>query len=120
MEAACSSARSVATGRSSVVGDGAWAMGGPWQIGWAPRTTTSRSPPCTAHSTWTSTGIDTAAAYGLGRSEEVVGQVVRKHGDGLLVFTKCGRPWYGRDNNQPTYDLRPDMSTSTSFTRQTT
>jgi aryl-alcohol dehydrogenase-like predicted oxidoreductase len=46
--------------------------------------------------------------YGLGHSEEVVGQVVREHGGEVLVFTKCGRPWYGREHNEPTYDLKPD------------
>ena len=52
--------------------------------------------------------VDTAAVYGLGHSEEVVGQVVREHGGEVLVFTKCGRPWYGREDNEPTYDLRPE------------
>jgi aryl-alcohol dehydrogenase-like predicted oxidoreductase len=46
--------------------------------------------------------------YGLGHSEEVVGQVVREHGGEVLVFTKCGRPWYGRAGNEPTYDLKPE------------
>jgi aryl-alcohol dehydrogenase-like predicted oxidoreductase len=52
--------------------------------------------------------VDTAAVYGLGHSEEVVGQVLREHGGEVLVFTKCGRPWYGRPGNEPTYDLRPE------------
>ena len=52
--------------------------------------------------------VDTAAVYGLGHSEEVVGQVVREHGGEVLIFTKCGRPWYGREGNEPTYDLRPE------------
>ncbi|HET9556626.1 MAG TPA: aldo/keto reductase, partial [Actinomycetota bacterium] len=52
--------------------------------------------------------VDTAAVYGLGHSEEVVGQAVREHGGEVLIFTKCGRPWYGRENNEPTYGLKPE------------
>jgi aryl-alcohol dehydrogenase-like predicted oxidoreductase len=92
----------------SVVGVGAWAIGGPWQFGWGPQdddeSIAALHKAFDAGVNW----VDTAAVYGLGHSEEVVGQVVREHGDGVLVFTKCGRPWYGRENNEPTYDLRPE------------
>jgi aryl-alcohol dehydrogenase-like predicted oxidoreductase len=39
--------------------------------------------------------IDTAAVYGLGHSEEVVGQLLRQlpAADRPLVFTKCGLVW---------------------------
>src|SRR3954466_13851090 len=36
--------------------------------------------------------IDTAAVYGLGRSEEIVGKAVRGR-DRVLVATKCGLTW---------------------------
>lgn len=44
--------------------------------------------------------IDTAAVYGLGHSEEVVGQLLREvpASDRPLVFTKCGLTW---DTNNP-------------------
>jgi len=92
----------------SVVGVGAWAIGGPWQLGWGPQDDDESI--AALHKAFDSgvTWVDTAAVYGLGHSEEVVGQVVREHGGEVLVFTKCGRPWYGREHNEPTYDLRPE------------
>jgi aryl-alcohol dehydrogenase-like predicted oxidoreductase len=92
----------------SVVGVGAWAIGGPWQFGWGPQDDDESI--AALHKAFDSgvNWVDTAAVYGLGHSEEVVGQVVREHGGEVLVFTKCGRPWYGREHNEPTYDLRPE------------
>jgi aryl-alcohol dehydrogenase-like predicted oxidoreductase len=92
----------------SVVGVGAWAIGGPWQFGWGPQDDDESI--AALHRAFDSgiNWVDTAAVYGLGHSEEVVGQVVRELGNGALVFTKCGRPWYGRENHEPTYDLRPE------------
>jgi aryl-alcohol dehydrogenase-like predicted oxidoreductase len=92
----------------SVVGVGAWAIGGPWRFGWGPQdddeSLAALHKAFDAGVNW----VDTAAVYGLGHSEEVVGQAVREHGGEVLVFTKCGRPWYGREHNEPTYDLRPE------------
>jgi aryl-alcohol dehydrogenase-like predicted oxidoreductase len=92
----------------SVVGFGAWAIGGPGRIGWGPQDDDESL--AALHRAFDSgvNWVDTAAVYGLGHSEEVVGQAVREHGGELLVFTKCGRPWYGREGNEPTYDLRPE------------
>jgi aryl-alcohol dehydrogenase-like predicted oxidoreductase len=92
----------------SVVGVGAWAIGGPWQFGWGPQDDDESI--AALHKAFDSgvNWVDTAAVYGLGHSEEVVGQVVREHGGEVLVFTKCGRPWYGREHNEPTYDLQPE------------
>jgi len=92
----------------SVVGVGAWAMGGPWQFGWGPQDD-DESIAALHHAfdagvNW----VDTAAVYGLGHSEEVVGQVLRELGGEALVFTKCGRSWYGRDDGQIHNDLRPE------------
>jgi aryl-alcohol dehydrogenase-like predicted oxidoreductase len=77
----------------SVVGVGAWAIGGPWRFGWGPQdddeSIAALHKAFDAGVTW----VDTAAVYGLGHSEEVVGQVLRERAGGELVFTKCGRPW---------------------------
>jgi aryl-alcohol dehydrogenase-like predicted oxidoreductase len=50
--------------------------------------------------------IDTAAAYGLGHSEEVVRRAVEPYrvGTDVLVFTKCAVPWRGSGYEQ---DGRP-------------
>ena len=37
--------------------------------------------------------IDTAAGYGLGHSEEVVGQALSGMSERPYVFTKCSLPW---------------------------
>jgi aryl-alcohol dehydrogenase-like predicted oxidoreductase len=34
--------------------------------------------------------------------------VLREHGGEVLVFTKCGRSWYGRPDGEVTNDLRPE------------
>jgi aryl-alcohol dehydrogenase-like predicted oxidoreductase len=92
----------------SVVGVGAWAIGGPWRFGWGPQDDDESI--AALHKAFESgvNWVDTAAVYGLGHSEEVVGQVVREHGGEVLVLTKCGRPWHGRAGNEPTYDLKPE------------
>jgi len=77
------------------VGLGAWAIGGPWDFGWGPQddedSKAALREGVEAGINW----IDTAAVYGLGHSEEVVGQVVRDlpEADRPHVFTKCGMVW---------------------------
>ncbi len=91
----------------SVVGVGAWAIGGPGVFGWGPQDDDESI--AALHRAFDSgvSWVDTAAVYGLGHSEEVVGQVVREHGEGVLVFTKCGLNWYGGNERAPVNDLRP-------------
>ncbi len=90
----------------SVIGVGTWAIGGPWTFGWGPQdddeSIAALHRAFDAGINW----VDTAAVYGLGHSEEIVGQVVRERGAGVLVFTKCGRSWYGGDGTVVN-DLRP-------------
>ena len=55
--------------------------------------------------------IDTAAVYGLGRSEEVVGRLLREipAGERPYVFTKCGLIWdEGNRTAAPKRNLRPE------------
>ena len=78
------------------VGLGAWAIGGgDWQGGWGPQDD-EESIQAIHHAVdrgvnW----IDTAAAYGLGHAEEVVGRALAAlpAGDRPYVFTKCGLVW---------------------------
>jgi aryl-alcohol dehydrogenase-like predicted oxidoreductase len=95
----------------TTVGFGAWAIGGGgWSFGWGPQDDSS-SMAAMGHAVdrgvnW----IDTAAAYGLGHSEEVVGRVLRSlpASDRPFVFTKCGLVW--DDHNpmaQPLRVLKP-------------
>ena len=80
-----------ATGlRITRVGFGAWAIGGGgWEFGWGPQDD-EQSIAAIQHAlehgiNW----IDTAAAYGFGRSEQVVGRALEGVGDRPYVFTKC-------------------------------
>jgi aryl-alcohol dehydrogenase-like predicted oxidoreductase len=55
--------------------------------------------------------IDTAAVYGLGHSEEVVGRLLREipHTRRPFVFTKCGLVWNQKDRmREPRRILTPD------------
>jgi len=78
------------------VGFGSWATGGGgWAFGWGPQDD-NESIAAINHAlergvNW----IDTAAIYGLGHSEEVVGKVLKGRGaaDRPYVFTKCGLVW---------------------------
>ncbi|MBJ7330869.1 MAG: aldo/keto reductase [Solirubrobacteraceae bacterium] len=77
------------------VGLGTWAIGGPWDFGWGPQ---SDADSVAAIHEAVGAGInwiDTAAVYGMGHSEEVVGRAVRElpEGDRPWVFTKCGMVW---------------------------
>ena len=94
----------------SVVGLGAWAIGGPWEWGWG-ETDDAESVAAILHAVESGVSwIDTAAVYGHGHSEEVVGTALRelRAGEDVLVFTKCGQPYAGPDGRRFGEDLRRD------------
>jgi methylglyoxal reductase len=75
---------------ASVVGLGAWAIGG-WMWGG-----TEESKAIEAIEASLDAGInliDTAPAYGLGRSEVIVAKALAGRRDKVLVATKCGIVW---------------------------
>jgi aryl-alcohol dehydrogenase-like predicted oxidoreductase len=79
------------------VGFGAWALGGgDWIYAWGPQD--DRESIAAIHHAldqginW----IDTAAGYGLGHSEEIVGQALAGMTERPYVFTKCSLPWNER------------------------
>ena len=76
------------------LGVGAWAMGGGgWQFSWGPQDDDASAQAIHAALDAGWNWIDTAAVYGLGHSEEVVGQALRARADKPYVFTKCARVW---------------------------
>ena len=78
------------------VGFGAWAIGGGgWAFAWGDQDD-SESIAAMRHAVESGVNwIDTAAVYGLGHSEELVGRVLRDlpAADRPYVFTKCGLIW---------------------------
>ena len=93
----------------SAVGFGSWAVGGPWKFGWGP-VDDGESVAAIRYAVEQGVNwVDTAAVYGLGHSEEVVGRAVVPFsaGEDVFVFTKCGRNWVGRPEGVIENDLRP-------------
>lgn len=77
------------------IGFGAWAIGGGnWEFAWGHQD--DRESIAAIHRAldlginW----IDTAAIYGLGHSEEVVGKALKSASRKPLVFTKCSMRWH--------------------------
>ncbi|MEO1444143.1 MAG: aldo/keto reductase, partial [Chloroflexota bacterium] len=76
------------------VGLGAWAIGGGnWDHGWGPQDDSESidtiHKAIDAGMNW----IDTAAIYGLGRSERVVGEALKGMSEKPYIFTKCSLVW---------------------------
>jgi aryl-alcohol dehydrogenase-like predicted oxidoreductase len=76
------------------IGFGAWAIGGgDWQYAWGPqedqKSIEAIHRALDAGMNW----IDTAAVYGLGHSEEVVGTALKSVSTKPFVFTKCAMTW---------------------------
>lgn len=80
----------------TTLGFGAWAIGGGgWSYGWGPQDDTASIATMRHALELGVNWIDTAAVYGLGHSEEVVGRLLRElpKSERPLVFTKCGLVW---------------------------
>jgi len=80
----------------TTVGLGTWAMGGPWQFGWGPQDDDEAIAAIIKALDMGINWIDTAPAYGLGHSEELIGQALRRTGAKPLIATKCGILWNER------------------------
>jgi aryl-alcohol dehydrogenase-like predicted oxidoreductase len=96
----------------TTVGFGAWAIGGGgWAYGWGPQDEAS-SIAAIRHAVdrgvnW----VDTAAIYGLGHSEEVVGRALRQMPatERPFIFTKGGLiPDRAKPYEEPQRNLRPE------------
>ena len=78
----------------TTLGLGAWAIGGgEWFAGWGDQDDADSIEAIQAAIETGINWIDTAAVYGLGHSEKVVGKALKDFSDNdrPLVFTKCGR-----------------------------
>jgi aryl-alcohol dehydrogenase-like predicted oxidoreductase len=92
------------------VGLGTWAIGGPWAFGWGPQDDTASVAAIHRAVELGINWVDTAAVYGLGHSEVVVGRALASLPVDRrpLVFTKCGLVWDDADRKvEPRRVLRP-------------
>lgn len=80
------------------LGFGAWAIGGNgWEFGWGAQDDKESIKAIHRALEHNVNWIDTAAAYGMGHSEEVVAKALETWtGETPYIFTKCGLRW---DNN---------------------
>ena len=78
------------------IGFGAWAIGGGnWEYTWGPQDDNESIAAIHRALDLGVNWIDTAAIYGLGHSEEVVGRALNTYsGARPLVFTKCSMRWH--------------------------
>ena len=78
----------------TTIGLGTWAMGGgAWKFGWGPQDDQASIDSIHRALDMGINWIDTAAIYGHGRSEQVVGQAIKGRRDSVIIATKCGRVW---------------------------
>jgi len=78
----------------TVIGLGTWAQGGAgWKFGWGPQDDAQSI--AAIHKAIDSgiNWIDTAAVYGLGHAEEIVGKALKGMTDRPIIATKCARNW---------------------------
>src|SRR5512137_2014993 len=80
----------------TTVGLGTWAMGGPWEFGWGPQNDSEAVGAILAAIEAGINWIDTAPAYGLGHSEELVAQALKQSNYKPIIATKCGILWNDR------------------------
>ncbi len=95
----------------TTLGFGSWAIGGAdWAYGWGPQDDRTSIAAIVRAVSQGVNWIDTAAIYGLGHSEEVVGRALRElpASERPYVFTKCGMVLDPKQPHaEPTRSLQP-------------
>jgi aryl-alcohol dehydrogenase-like predicted oxidoreductase len=93
----------------TTVGFGAWAVGGGgWSFGWGPQDDDASIAAMHRALELGINWIDTAAVYGLGHSERVVGRLLEElpANDRPFIFTKGGQVW---DEDNPMVNPKPTL-----------
>jgi aryl-alcohol dehydrogenase-like predicted oxidoreductase len=75
----------------TTVGLGTWAHGGPWAFGWGPQDDADSIAAIQRALDLGVNWLDTAAIYGFGHSEEVIGEAIKGRREEVIIATKCGR-----------------------------
>jgi aryl-alcohol dehydrogenase-like predicted oxidoreductase len=79
----------------TAIGFGAWAIGGAdWQYSWGPQDDNDSIAAIHRALDLGINWVDTAAVYGLGHSEEIVGRAVKSSPRKPYIFTKCSMRWH--------------------------
>ena len=92
----------------TTIGLGTWAMGGgDWKYGWGPQDDQASIHAIHQALDLGINWIDTAAIYGHGHSEKVVGKAIADRRDSVVIATKCGRIWEG-DSREIGKSLKAD------------
>jgi len=91
----------------TTVGFGAWAAGGGnWEWGWGTQDDAESIAAIQRGLDLGINWIDTAAAYGLGHSEEIVREALKGRGDQVFLVTKCSLVWDGRSDGTVDHRLK--------------
>ncbi len=77
----------------TTVGLGTWAVGGPWEYGWGPQDDDEAIAAISASLETGINWIDTAPAYGLGHSEELIKEALKQKTEKPIIASKCGILW---------------------------
>lgn len=84
----------------TTIGLGTWAIGGSnWSFSWGPQDDEESLETIYLAIEKGINWIDTAPAYGLGHSEEIVGKALKQLSEKPIIATKCGIAW---DENRNT------------------
>ncbi len=88
----------------SSIGLGTWAIGGGgYGFGWGPQDDKESIDAIQRALDQCINWIDTAPVYGLGHSEEIVGQAIKGKRDKIIISSKCGVRW--DDQKQIAFNL---------------
>lgn len=89
------------------LGFGSWAVGGGgWQFGWGAQNDMESIAAIRRALDLGMNWIDTAAVYGLGHSEEIVGKAIEGRSERPYIFTKCSMVW--DDSGNISHSLKGD------------
>jgi len=97
------------------IGLGAWAIGGAWRWGWGQSDNRESINTIRRSIELGINWIDTAAVYGLGHSEEIVGKAIEGKRDKVYVASKCGIAWNSKKqirNDLSPHNIRNEVEAS--------